>query len=392
MNPSTIGAGLPALAVLASLSGGCAPGPAEPTAVLEVSGRIEGDESRLAAQIPGRIAAVEVREGDAVKAGQVLVRCSSDQALARNEQSRAMVEAAQRQLERAQAQLPLLDERLRQLELREKQSALEAAGRVAHAEGRLAAAKAELARARSELGQVETDAARYKTLAEKEAVPVQTADRFAAQQTALEALVDAASRQVAAAEGALSIAKAAESNPQIVSAEKAALKHQMTEARGAVRAARAQIKVAEAVAAQTGADVAELTIRAPFDGIVLTRAAEPGQVTAPGQPLITLLDPQSLYLRAYVPEGQIGLVAVGRRGEVILDSDPESPLRAEVSRIDPEAMFTPENTYFREDRVKQVVGVKLLLREGFGRAKPGMPADGRIFIQESASSGETAQP
>lgn len=392
MNPFLSGAGLPALVLLAFASGGCAPGPAEPAAALEVSGRIEGGEARLAAQIPGRIAAVEVREGDAVAAGQVLVRCSSDQAAARNEQSRAMVEAAQRQLEQAQAQLPLLDEQFRQLELREKQSALEAAGRVAHAEGQLAAAKAELARARSELGQVEADAARYRVLAEKDAVPVQTADRFAAQQTALEALVDAAGRQVAAAEGALSIAKAAESNPQIVSAEKAALKHRMTEARSAVRAAQAQIKVAEAVAAQTGADVAELTIRAPFDGIVLTRAAEPGQVTAPGQTLLTLLDPQSLYLRAYVPEGRIGLVAVGQRGEVILDSAPESPLQAEVSRIDPEAMFTPENTYFREDRVKQVVGVKLLLREGFGRAKVGMPADGRIFIRESAASGEAAQP
>ncbi len=392
MNFPSIGNSLPALIPLAFVWSGCAAGPAEPTAVIEVSGRIEGDEAHLAAQIPGRIAAVEVREGDAVKAGQALVRCNSDQALARNEQSRAMVETARRQLEQAQAQLPLLDERFRQLELREKQSALEASGRVAHAEGQLAAAKAELARARSELGQVEADAARYKALAEKDAVPVQTADRFSAKQAALEAVVDAAGRQVAAAEGALSIAKAAESNPQIVSAEKAALKHQMTEARSAIQAAGAQIEVAEAVAAQTGADVAELTIRAPFDGIVLTRAAEPGQVTAPGQTLLTLLDPQSLYLRAYVPEGRIGLVAVGQRGEVILDSDPESPLRAEVSRIDPQAMFTPENTYFREDRVKQVVGVKMILKEGFGRAKIGMPADGRIFIQESAGSGETSQP
>ena len=392
MNPSPIGSSLPALVLLAFAASGCAPGPAEPTAALEVSGRIEGSEAQLAAQVPGRIAAVEVREGDAVKAGQVLVRCSSDQALARNEQSLAMIEAARRQLEQAQTQLPLLDERFRQLDLREKQSALEAAGRVAHAQGQLAAAKADLERARSELGQVEADAARYKSLAEKGAVPLQTADRFSAQQAALEAVADAAARQVAAAEGALSIARAAESNPQIVSAEKAALKHRMTEARSAIRAAGAQIEVSEAVAAQTGAAVAELTVRAPFDGIVLTRAAEPGQVIAPGQTLLTLLDPQSLYLRAYVPEGRIGLVAVGQRGEVILDSYPQSPLRAEVSRIDPQAMFTPENTYFREDRVKQVVGVKLLLKEGFGQAKIGMPADGRIFIRESAASEETSQP
>jgi HlyD family secretion protein len=54
-------------------------------------------------------------------------------------------------------------------------------------------------------------------------------------------------------------------------------------------------------------------------------------------------------------------------------------------RIDPEAMFTPENTYFQEDRVRQVVGVKLLVKGGDGSAKLGMPADARIFVEQQAS-------
>jgi HlyD family secretion protein len=49
-------------------------------------------------------------------------------------------------------------------------------------------------------------------------------------------------------------------------------------------------------------------------------------------------------------------------------------------------MFTPENTYFQSDRVKQVVGVKLLLKNSSGNAKLGMPADARIFIDTSASN------
>ena len=56
------------------------------------------------------------------------------------------------------------------------------------------------------------------------------------------------------------------------------------------------------------------------------------------------------------------------------------PLDATVERIDPEASFTPENTYFREERVKQVVGVKLRLTYTQGAAKPGMPADGEILV------------
>ena len=56
-------------------------------------------------------------------------------------------------------------------------------------------------------------------------------------------------------------------------------------------------------------------------------------------------------------------------------------VEAVVSRIDPQATFTPENTYFRDDRVKQVVGVKLQLKGGaVGFAKPGMPADGEILV------------
>ena len=69
---------------------------------------------------------------------------------------------------------------------------------------------------------------------------------------------------------------------------------------------------------------------------------------------------------------------------MFIDSAPDRPLQAVVSRIDPEAAFTPENTYFREERVKQVVGVKLHLKEGFGYAKPGMPADGQILTQGTA--------
>jgi len=95
---------------------------------------------------------------------------------------------------------------------------------------------------------------------------------------------------------------------------------------------------------------------------------------------VTLIDLSKVYLRGFIPEGDIGRVRVGQRAHVFLDSDPKRPLEALVSRIDPQATFTPENTYFRDERVKQVVGVKLLLKTGIGYAKPGMPADGEIEL------------
>jgi HlyD family secretion protein len=105
---------------------------------------------------------------------------------------------------------------------------------------------------------------------------------------------------------------------------------------------------------------------------------------AAGTPVVTLLNLATVYLRGYIPEGEIGHVKVGQPARIYLDSNPDQPFDAYVLRIDPQATFTPENTYFQKDRVKQVVGVKLGLKNGFGNAKPGMPADGDIL-----TSGET---
>jgi HlyD family secretion protein len=102
-----------------------------------------------------------------------------------------------------------------------------------------------------------------------------------------------------------------------------------------------------------------------------------------GTPVITLLNLSEVYLRAFVPEGQIGRVRISQPARVFLDSSPTKPVDAYVLRVDPQASFTPENTYFREDRVKQVVGVKLRLRGAVGFAKPGMPADGEILVEGS---------
>src|SRR3984893_1082346 len=112
----------------------------------------------------------------------------------------------------------------------------------------------------------------------------------------------------------------------------------------------------------------------------MTRAAEPGEVVQAGTAIITLLDLSKVYLRGFIPEGQIGKVKVGQPAHIFLDSNSNQALDGYVLRIDPQATFTPENTYFRDDRVKQVVGVKVQLTQGIGFAKPGMPAGGEELV------------
>jgi HlyD family secretion protein len=151
--------------------------------------------------------------------------------------------------------------------------------------------------------------------------------------------------------------------------------------RRAAQAAQADAERARAQLREVRANRSDLTIVAPFDATVATRTAEPGEVVTPGTPIVTLVNLNAVYLRAFVPEGDIGRVRVGQPARVYLDSNPNQPVDATVSRIDPEAQFTPENTYFRNDRVKQVVGVKLQITNPQGFAKPGMPADGKVFVE-----------
>ena len=197
----------------------------------------------------------------------------------------------------------------------------------------------------------------------------------------------AALKQVEAARAGVATAKASLANRGIHEAQNAAIAAQLRRQQAEIANALAQTEQARAQLAEAKAVQADLTVRAPFDGTVVTRTAEPGEIVAPGTPIATIVDLGEVYLRGFVAEGRIGDVKVGQPARVYLDSQPDEPIEAFVSRIDPEATFTPENTYFREDRVKQVIGVKVQLKGAFGYAKPGMPADGEILVRGVWPSG-----
>ena len=195
-------------------------------------------------------------------------------------------------------------------------------------------------------------------------------------------IVRAARKQVEAARGGVRAALAMLKTPVIRSSQTATIRQQVAQANSDIEGATADLARAQAQLEEAQATRRDLQIIAPFDGTVQTRLVEPGEVVSPGAPVITLIDLQQVYLRGFIPEGQIGRIKVGQAAKVFLDSDPkrEKPIEAVISRIDPQASFTPENTYFRDDRIKQVFGVKLQLKGGFKQAKPGMPADGEILL------------
>jgi HlyD family secretion protein len=231
--------------------------------------------------------------------------------------------------------------------------------------------------------QARADAERFTTLAEQGDAPARDGEQARTTAEAHAAVVQAARKQVEAAQGALLAAKANLDNPAIRAAQSASIEQQIRQAQSDIQSAEAEVARARAQLQEAEANRSDLQIVAPFDGTVATRSAEPGEVVTQGTAIVTILNPGQVYLRAFIPEGEVGRVRTGQLARVYLDSNPKQPLDAIVSRIDPQASFTPENTYFRDDRVKQVVGVKLQLTSSQGFAKPGMPADGEVLVEGS---------
>ncbi len=349
-------------------------------AVIALSGRIEADEATVAPKLAGRILELRVREGDAVKAGDIIAIIDDDQVAAREQQVRAALVQAEARAQASRQQVAVLGEQIHQARLNAEQSKGDAAGRVQQAEADLAGAEAQLAQQQAayELAVFDRDA--YQKLAQTGAVSERQARVAASTAEQQAAAVQAARRRVDAAGGALATARANLTTPAIREAAVTVLQQQLVQQQAEVASAQALVEQARAQLTEAEANKSDLTITAPFDGTVATRAAEVGEVVGAGTAIVTLVDLQRSYLRGFVTVGQIGSVKVGQAARVYLDSAPTDPIDAVVARVDPQATFTPENTYFREDRVKQVVGVKLQIKGAFGFAKPGMPAEGEILV------------
>lgn len=354
--------------------------PEVPANIVTLSGRIEGDDSAVSPKTSGRILQINYREGDTVNAGDVIATLDDQQVRDREQQAQAAVQQSEARLRSAQQAIAVFQDQLKQTELQTGQSRVDAEGRVKQAEAELAAAQADLAQQEASLQLAIFDRDAYTKLAKTGAVSERQAKEATSKAEAQQAAVAASRRRVEAARASQNVAGANLANPDIRGAQAAAIRSQIAQQQSEIASVAADAARARASLSEAQANRADLVVRAPFTGTIATRTAEPGEVVQAGTAIVTMLDLNKVYLRGFIPEGQIGKIKLGQPAHVFLDSAPNRPVDAVVSRIDPAATFTPENTYFRDDRVKQVVGVKLQLKSGFGYAKPGMPADGEILV------------
>jgi len=333
-----------------------------PEGLLQANGRIEGDQIALASKFAGRIAELKVREGDAVKAGQVVAVLDAEQVAAKVAQAKSAVGALEAQQRAADTGLAAL----------RKQVPLE----IDSAQTGVAQAEAMLRKARAGAEQSERDAKRLEELAARGSVPQQRAElaRLAA---------TASDSDVAAAQEGLTRARKLHAQALLGTDRLKAKQDELAALTAQVAQVRATL--AEAQSVQN-----DLTIKAPTDGVIMTRIRDVGEVVAAGSPIFSLVDLDHLYVKVYVPEVQIGQLRLNLPAQVYTDAYPDTAFAATVKFISSRAEFTPKEVQTVDERVKLTYAVKLYFdRNPDHKLTPGLPADAVIRWKEGV---EWAKP
>ena len=330
-----------------------------------------------------------------MKEKELVAQLSDDDVQAQLRGTEARILKAEEQVESSRDRLSVLGSQIDESELKVQQAKEDSLGRIRQWESTVAMNESKLSKAKSELIQAQADLnlakvrkERYEFLVSKEAVTkdeadqvINTFDNQKAIVAARTANVQAEEKDLKASAGQLAQARSSRLSPHIEGAGKIALEKQLLQAQHEVKQSEHEVANATAEKDHIEANIAYLKILSPITGVVTARAVEPGAVVVPGQTLLSVIDLNNVYLRGFIPEGQIGKVRIGQSAKVFLDARPDQPFEGKVIQIDPQGSFTPENIYFKDDRVKQVFGVKIGLTNPGGFAKPGMPADARLTLE-----------
>ena len=302
-----------------------------PSAFISSNGRIEATEIDIATKLAGRVSDILVEEGAFVKAGQVLATMQVDTLEAQLREAQAHRHQAINTVASAQAQVVM-----RQSD----KTALEAQVRSAQAE--LNAAQQRLART--------------QTLAKKGATSTQTLDDDRARMHSAQANLAAAKAQVSSAQAAILAAEA-----QVVSAQ-------------------SQVDAIDATVERIQVEIDDSQLKAPRDGRVQFRVAQPGEVINAGGRVMNMFDVSDVYMTFFLPTEAAGSVALGSEVRIVLDAAPDYVIPANVSFIASAAQFTPKTVETASERQKLMFRVRAqidrdLLRKHLEYVKTGLPGE-----------------
>jgi HlyD family secretion protein len=360
---------------------------------LRLYGNIELTQVDMAFKISGKIGALEVEEGDAVRQGMMLARLETQQLESQRNRDQAALAAAesllpqlQTGIERQKASLAAETE-LRQAQLSQAEAVLRDLLAGARAQ-EIQQARASVEEAASLQGQARQDWERAQVLHKNDDISTAQFDQYRARfDTASAALRQAQERLALIIEGPrkdqIEAARAqvaqARANIKLTEASRLELKRMEQE----LETRRAQADQARAQLAVTEAQLADAVAASPVNGVVLVKSAEIGEVLAPGTTFATLGDMDHPWLRAYIGEQELGRVRLGDKVKVTTDSYPGKIYWGKLTFISSEAEFTPKQIQTPEERVKLVYRIKVEVENPGHELKLNMPAEAEIVLSKS---------
>lgn len=390
-------------------------------AVVWASGIIEADDTRITAELGGRVLEVLADEGDEVDAGELLVRMDTTliddqitEAQANVRSAQANLEAtlnpvreeeiaiAQANLEKARAARDGAARALQHaINMRDNPLELDAQINEAHAQAEIAGKQIEAAQAQLVMAEAgrdryqflasDEDKTRYQVyLRQVEAAQAAIASATTAQQGMQQRLenLQAIREHPVSLTVNVNTARAqlnmAEQTVAIMESELALL--QAGPRQEDIEIARAQVALGQAVLEELQVQRNKLALYSPASGIVSLRAIEPGEIAVPERTLLTIDNLDKVTLTLYVPESDIGKVKLGQAVDVYVDAVPGHAFAGVVSNIAAEAEFTPKNVQTQRERVNMAFAVKVDLPNTSHILKPGIPADAHIHLDQSAAA------
>ncbi len=344
-----------------------------------VSGFIEADEIRVGSQVGGRVSRVEVQEGSRVRPGDLLFELEPFDL--REQLSGAQARLAAAAAEHARLMAGYRREEIEQA--RAKRDSAKATLEKLIAGPRpqeIAIAREELNRAQANLDLAEAEAARLEILREGQRAAPKEYDEAVRTLKASRAEAAAAEQRLKLLEEGTRQEEIAEARAMLAQSDEALALLEAGFRKEEIAQAEANEAAARAEAAAIERRLAELSVESPCDCMVEAIELQPGDLIAPNAPGAALLDLSRLWVRAYVPEGRLGHLSLGRKVPIRVDSFPNERFTGRITFISTDAEFTPKNVQTPEERSKQVFRIKVTIEQGRERLRVGMGAD--VFLDQ----------
>jgi HlyD family secretion protein len=353
-----------------------------------VSGNIELTEVDIAFKTAGRLIERTVDEGDAVKKGMVVARLDRDQLLQQRASQVAALQTAEAQLAESrsaaewQRSTMAADLDVRRSDLSSAQSHLLEMRNGSRPE-EIQQASASVEAAQAEYDSAKKDWDRAQTLFKSDDISRAQYDQY-------RKAMDAATANLKQSSEHSSLVKAGNRSEEIESATAQEAKARASLKMGEANSLELQRREQDIMARQGDIDrtkaqivlidsqLSDTIAIAPVSGVVLVKAADVGEVLAPGTSVLTVGDIDHPWLRAYIAETALGRVKLGSKVKVTTDSSPGKIYDGRVSFISSEAEFTPKQIQSTDERVKLVYRIKIDIDNPLHELKSNMPADAEI--------------